>query len=879
MTLAIGSRLGGYEILGSLGAGGMGHVYRARDTRLQREVALKVLSAQLAGTPDARARFEREALSVAKLSNPNIVAIYEFGEQDGVAFVVSELVDGETLRARIERGPLQQRRAVAYALQIARGIASAHTRGIVHRDLKPENVMITRDDQVKILDFGLAKSMEPSSGDETRVAGMNTTAGTVLGTFGYMAPEQVRGLAIDHRADIFSFGTVLYEMLSGERAFKGETAADTMTAILTKEPAELDTERLSISPGLDRIVRRCLEKAPELRFQSATDLAFALETLSTTSTSTMVRVDAALPPPASIRRTSWLPWSVALASLVGAIAVWLYKPSPAVGDLPWQHFTRVTEAGGVETGPALSPDGSTVAYAMAVNGSWGIYAQRVGGRNATAIIDDPKRDEGGPAYSPDGTLIAFHESDEDGGIFIAGATGESVRRVTDAGFDPAWSHDGKKIAYSTEEVRDPSARQTVSSMYVVDVAGGAPKKIVEGDAIEPSWSPSDDRIVYWSNNGGQRDIFTVAATGGTRVPVTNDPALDWSPTWSPDGNSVYFSSDRGGAMNLWRIAIDQATGQPKGEPLPVTTGVQASASLPRLSKDESRLVFRSRVASVNPVAIPFDPATNRAGVPVVLDSSNNIRIPSDVSPDGTQVAYFSIGERQEDIFISGPAGKGMRHVTDDAPRDRAPVFTRDGQALAFYSNRDGAWAIWSIRTDGGNLRKIAGVEGGVAYPVASPIDDRIVFSSTFTGQGVFSAHFSGGHEPELLAGTKWRAGYFMATSWSPDGSLLCGPVVSDSGRASGVGVYDLQTHTLTTIASDETFGARWLPDGRRVIYLTGTTHPELVVVDSVTRKRSVVAVQLPLQPTGDVFSITRDGRTIYFGGVHEEADIWIAERK
>ena len=177
---------------------------------------------------------------------------------------------------------------------------------------------------------------------------------------------------------------------------------------------------------------------------------------------------------------------------------------------------------------------------MAVNGSWDIYAQRVGGRNATPIVNDPKRDEGGPAYSPDGTLIAFHESDEDGGIFIAGATGESVRRVTDVGFDPAWSHDGKKIAYSTEEVRDPYARQALSSIYVVDVSGGAPKKISDGDAIEPSWSPSDDRIVYWSNHGGQRDLFTVAATGGTPVPVTNDPALDWSPTWSPDGNVRVF---------------------------------------------------------------------------------------------------------------------------------------------------------------------------------------------------------------------------------------------------------------------------------------------------------------------------------------------------
>src|SRR5689334_19283833 len=275
MGLAAGTRLGPYEIVAPLGAGGMGEVYRARDTRLGRDVAVKVLPERLASDHDAVARFEREAKAVAALSHPNILAIHDVGQTDGTAWAVTELLDGSTLRERIEEGgALPFRKCIEYGVQIADGLAAAHERGIVHRDLKPENVFLTPEGRVKILDFGLAKSAPGPDDAQTNSPTVTATdPGTVLGTVGYMAPEQVRGRAADHRSDIFSLGAVLYEMATGKRAFKGDSAVETMNAVLKEDPADISTLR-GVPPDFDRVVRHCMEKSPAERFQSARDVAF-----------------------------------------------------------------------------------------------------------------------------------------------------------------------------------------------------------------------------------------------------------------------------------------------------------------------------------------------------------------------------------------------------------------------------------------------------------------------------------------------------------------------------------------------------------------------------------------------------------------------------
>ena len=879
MSLSPRTRLGPYEITGPLGAGGMGEVYRARDTALNRDVAIKLMPEVVALDPVRLARFEREARTLAALNHPHIAQIY--GLEDGGArgkALVMELVPGQTLAERITDGPMAIGEALDIARQIAEALEAAHAEGIIHRDLKPANIKVRDDGTVKVLDFGLAKGGDsgaaaPNLQDSpTFTSPAMTERGLILGTAAYMAPEQARGKPVDRRADIWAFGVVLFEMLTGRQMFAGETVSDTLAAVL-REEVPWSTLPSATPPAARRLLERALQKDPKKRLRDMGDARLDLE-------DAIAGRDIAAPavPAAQTHaRSSKLPWLITAAALAAAagLAVWaLTRDQARAGDV--LQFTQITDTAGEETDPSLSPDGSIVAFATRLSGSWDIYAQRVGGRNRTLIVGDPQRDERGPAFSPDGSQIAFYERDADGGIFITGATGESTRRVADVGFHPAWSPDGRQIAYTTEEIFDPYSRQSASFLWVVDAAGGAPRRVSGQDAAQPSWAPDGRRLVFWSNVQGQRDLYTVAIDGSDVAPVLQDEHLDFAPVWAPGGDAIVFASDRGGAMNLWEVPVDPSTGRATGAPVAVTSGVQAAAEHASISKDGARFAFKSRVASVNPYAVPIDPVALRGGTPVLLDSANSILIPASVSPDGTHLLLSNQGSRQEDIFITRTDRFAPRRITDDAARDRGPSWTPDGRAILFYSTRGGKWETWSINADGGGLRKTFSVDDSVVYPLMSPAGDRIAVTGAMAYQILVMAVAPAASDPVPLKNTSNQTGGLMASAWSPDGAALAGPLVPPSGRPGGIGLYDLASARLRQLSSDSCFWVAWLGKTSKVVCLSG--QEQVVAVDTQTGQRTVVVEKLPVPSLDDMFAIAPDGRTLYYGGARYESDIWIAER-
>jgi len=815
----------------------MGEVYRARDGRLQRDVAVKVLPEGVSRDPEQRARFEREAQAVAALSHPNILAIFDAGAHEGRLYAVTELLEGETLRDRLKRGPVPIRKAIDWAVQIARGLGAAHDKQLVHRDLKPENIFLLTDGQLKVLDFGLARPMAAAAEAET--AGAVTSDGVVLGTVGYMAPEQVRGQTADARADLFAFGAVLYEMLTGARAFRRETPAETMTAILREEPADLAGLRPDVPPALERIVRHCLEKSPQERFQSARDVAFALEALTAPASGVTTGQSTAVGTPAPARPRSArtiIAVTIVAGLIVAAIALASrYGPfsSRGAGTAPTITVgtaTQVTADDGLEIDAALSPDGKLLAYSAGQATGMRIFIRPVVGGRTLTLSESGAALEFQPRWSPDGSQILFLTRT---GAFIASSLGGASKRIVSGLLtSAAWAPDGKSLIIARAETLSAVTlegveRQLTSGAFQLHSCVHAPLggwiACVSGNL--PSVFPGPG-----FGNIAPSAIVLIPSTGGPLTEITDRTKANVSPAWSPDGRQLYFVSNREGPRDIYVVDIDAARGLP-GAPRRVTTGLGVQSIAFAATAERLTYVTYSARANIWSVPIPGGAAvdTSRAQS---LTSSNQVVESIRMSPDRKSLLFDSTLHLNAEILRMSIEGGPVERLTTNPADDFAPDLSPNGRELTFHSWRSGSRDIYVKTLDGGDEQAVTSSPAQESYPRWSPDGTAV----TYVNQEFYDENDAQGTVFLVRrANGKW------------------GAPIKIRDRVSTMGA--------------------WMPDGLRVVYAREGTI-ELIPVDG-TAPRVVYAPASSALRARSV-NLSEDGQTVYFKSLDPDgrSTIW-----
>jgi len=789
MSIPWGTRIGPYEILSLLGAGGMGEVFRARDTRLNRDVALKTLPGVFGCDAPRRARFAQEARAAGSLNHSGIVAVYDIGTEANYTYIVTELVEGSTLRAVLTGARLPQRKAIDLAAQVADALAAAHAAGITHRDLKPENIMVTRDGRAKILDFGLAKqnaaapaAASPDAATETAL----TEDGTAMGTIGYMAPEQIRARPADPRSDIFSLGAVLYEMLSGARAFKRQTSADTLSATLHDDPSALPA---SIPPGLAQIVQRCLEKEPAQRFQSAADLAFAMRNLSGSA--------AVVPAQPRSPRLGWFISVVAFVALIAAASGWLHqRPAPPVYDVFPGTFSR-----GNPIFPALSPDGKQLAFVWEGQppGVRGIYVKLLSAGSQPLRVSKAGEVATSPTWSPDGSRIAFIRPSSNGTeILSVPAIGGAERRliryragapVSSASPAIAWSPDGKWIAAGVPQ-NGPSG----IVLFSVETGEGHPVTQPLTGVIDanPKFSPDGKWLAFArASNAFSSFFFRIRLNpdGSAGAPqefgsaAWNTPCFDWF----ADGEAIVVPSVFGATCQYWKLGLN---GRAARLPLQLdreTTIIMGLVSVrgnrmasiaDRSQWDIGRLTWNSQAhrwesavfygssrsdfePQVSPdnrwVAFRSSRSGNWEAWRARLDGSEALQLTNTQggrlgdprwSPDGQSIVYEMPEEGFSHLFIVGAEGGKPRRLFGGPISGSRSSFSADGKWVFFRSEKSGRHEVWKVPFSGGEPQQVTHTGGHESF--ASPDGRWLYFIKFAIGDGVFRIPTTGGPEELVI---------------------------------------------------------------------------------------------------------------------------------
>jgi Tol biopolymer transport system component len=767
MPLTPGTILGQYEIRSPLGAGGMGEVYRAHDTRLDREVAVKVLPESLTADPDRLCRFEQEARAAAALNHPNILAVYQMATHEGVSYMVSELLDGETLRERLRRGSIPLRKAIDYAVQIAHGLAAAHDKGIVHRDLKPDNLFVTKDGRVKILDFGLAKLAQPrdASGAEATIAGgeatmpYGTEPGVVMGTVGYMSPEQVRGKTADYRSDIFAFGAILYEMVAGKQTFRKPTSAETMTAILNEDPPSISQVMPATPPGLQRVVHRCLEKNPEQRFQSASDMAFALEALSDTGMPPSTGSQAHLGEPANRRGIAIAGAILAVFFGVGALAYFWGRPAavPKISD-----YVQLTHDGQPKF--LVGTEGSRLFLYVASADNQGMTEMSTSGGEPRKMQVPPLSFNSPQplSLSRDGSELLVmdgHGVPPSGPLWSVPVIGGSPRKLGDiAGQDGAWSADGKFIAYGNG-----------NSLFTAKTDGTDARKVITvGDAgfvFGPVWSPDGNqlRFMYGATLAAPEYFMEVSldGTGLHRLMpgLTNPPDSAYgNGAWTVDGKYFVFLT-RG---QIW--VLPRRAGFLHSEPKP------------------SQLTFSP---------MPLSPPVQSTDGKKLFVVGRTFR---------GELTRYDLKSHRFESYLGGISAEYVS-------------FSKDGQWMAYVSFPQGT--LWRSKLDGSERLQLTYGPSQALMPRWSPDNKTILFFDAVTNKPfkIYEVSREGGSPQPLMPDNPDPQ---TDPNWSPDGSkiVFAGPAAD---AASSIRIFDVATRQISTLpGSQGMYSPRWSPDGRYI---------------------------------------------------------------
>jgi len=823
----------------------MGEVYRARDARLNRGVAIKILPAAFSDDAQCLERFEREARILSTLNHPNLLSIYDVGSQNSIHYLVSELLDGETLRHRIQEGKFPGRKALDYAVQIAKGLAAAHEKGVFHRDLKPENIFVTTDGRVKILDFGLAKQNIPGDSEKTAARDSLTEAGTLMGTVGYMSPEQVRGNAADSRSDIFSFGAILYEMLTGTRAFKGNSSVETMHAILKEDPPEFPTTDGKILPGTERIMRRCLEKASYERYQSAHDLAFALEGLSGSFGTDTLAESPQLETKRHPWERNWKLWAFATAVLLVVLlaTIWLRRPARAATE--FVQLTNDSHSKGRQgwpppvTSSALFTDGSRL-Y-LTVNASPGAgptpaQVSVIGGETAPIHLPLPYAGFQLMGISPDGSELlveSFNGAEVEQPQWIVPVTGGSPRRLDDLiAHDGAWSPDKRMVAFAAGD-----------GLFLLD-SNNERRKIftASGIVLWPRWSPDGNRLRFTVEDSSTASsaLWEIRADGkGAHLllPEWNKPSVECCGEWSRDGRYYVFQTGTFAHSDIWAVA-EGFFGMSR--PIQLTAG-PLSFSSPSPSLDGQWLYAvgtQNRYETVR-----LDPSSGQITSLTSMPSLESL----DYSRDGKWLVYVSYPDGI--LWRSRADGSDRLQLTYPPTMAAAPQWSPDGTKIAFTRIRVGEPSqIDVVPAEGGTPQSVFPEARNQSSPAWSGDGQSLIFSRLpwlESGRN-FPVRLEKvdlhSHKLSEIAGSE----DMLTPSVSPDGKYLS---ALHTAAAQQLSIYDFGSAKWSTLSSTTGYRPAWTRDSSAVYLIT--RGGELQRYHAATGKlESVVKMRDSLPPFG-----------------------------